>query len=88
MLKETPSAGSYIESSVPTSSLNNPFGVAVDGSGNVYIADTYNLRVLMETLSAGSYTESVVPSSALYGPAGVAVDGSGNVYIATLMITD
>jgi len=27
------------------SSLNYPYGVAVDGSGNVYIADTYNQRV-------------------------------------------
>ena len=35
------------------SSLNYPTGVAVDGSGNVYIADTNNSRVLKETLSAG-----------------------------------
>jgi uncharacterized protein YjiK len=61
------------------------YGVAVDGSGNVYIADTYNSRVLKETLSAGSYTQSVVASSAtnsLDAPWGVAVDGSGNIYIA------
>jgi len=29
------------------SSLNYPFGVAVDGRGNVYIADTFNHRIRM-----------------------------------------
>jgi uncharacterized protein YwbE len=68
-----------------TNGLNHPLGVAVDGSGNVYIADSYNNRVLKETLSAGSYTQSVVANNAkngLNGPGGVAVDSSGNVYIA------
>jgi hypothetical protein len=82
VLKETFSADGYIESTVPTSTLNWPFGVAVDGSGNVYIPDTYNHRVLKETLSAGTYTESVVPTSPLSDPFGIAVDGSGNVYIS------
>jgi sugar lactone lactonase YvrE len=62
-----------------------PYAVAVDGSGNVYIADSGNSRVLMETLSAGSYTQSIVADAAsggLYVPYAVAVDGSGNVYIA------
>ena len=63
------------------SGLSRPWGVAVDGSGNVYIADSYNGRVLKETLSAGSYTQSTVASSGLVNPLGVAVDGSGNVYI-------
>ena len=46
----------------PCSGLNVPEGVAVDGSGNVYIADTGNNRVLKETLSGGSYTQSTVGS--------------------------
>jgi sugar lactone lactonase YvrE len=64
--------------------LFDPEGVAVDGSGNVYIADAVNNRVLKETLSAGSYTQSVVANSANNGityPNWIAVDGSGNVYI-------
>jgi DNA-binding beta-propeller fold protein YncE len=56
--------------------------VAVDGSGNIYIADTYNNRVLKETLSEGIYTESTIGSD-LNAPAGIAVDGSGNVYVST-----
>jgi sugar lactone lactonase YvrE len=59
--------------------------VAVDGSGNVYIADQWNYDVLKETLTAGGYVESVIASyetDGLRAPTGVAVDGSGNVYIA------
>ena len=37
-----------------------PYAVAVDGSGNVYIVDTYNNRVLKETPKGDSYTQSVV----------------------------
>jgi DNA-binding beta-propeller fold protein YncE len=39
---------SYSQSTVPTSALNLhiPSGVAVDGSGNVYITDFNNKRVL------------------------------------------
>ena len=64
------------------SGVSSPSGVAVNGSGNVYIADTYNNRVLMETLSWGSYTQSTITTSALNSPLSVAADGAGNVYIA------
>jgi DNA-binding beta-propeller fold protein YncE len=70
------------ESAIPSSSLANPFGVAIDGSGGVYIADTGNNRVLKETFSSGSYAESTVTTSALTDPSGIALDGAGNIYIA------
>ena len=65
--------------------LNQPHGVAVDGSGNVYIADGNNNRVVRETPSGGGYIQSTVANQAnngLANPHGVAVDGAGNVYIA------
>lgn len=74
--------------------LNEPNGVAVDSSGNVYIADFGNFVVreiivstgIINTI-AGDGTEgySGVPGPALSAellPSGVAVDSSGNVYIA------
>jgi sugar lactone lactonase YvrE len=73
------------QTAVTTSSLNSPIGMAVDASGNVYLTDTGNNRVLKEPAQAGGCPETVVANSAtnlLNYPFGVAVDGSGIVYIA------
>jgi hypothetical protein len=56
--------------------------VAVDGAGNVYIADSGNNRVL--EVPAGcisSACQIIVPAVGLNGPESVAVDGAGDVYI-------
>ena len=86
ILKETWSAGSYIQSTIPTSSLSSPGGVAVDSAGNIFIADTDNQRVLKETQTTGGYTESVIASFPLDSGnliSSVTVDVSGNVYISS-----
>ena len=57
-----------------------PNGVAVDGSGNVYIADQNNNAI--KEWSAATQQVTTLVSSGLDAPSGVAVDGSGNVYIA------
>jgi DNA-binding beta-propeller fold protein YncE len=61
--------------------LSGPYAVAVDGNGNVYIADNSNGRVVKETLAGGAYTQTTI-GSGMSEPSGVAVDGSGNVYVA------
>jgi len=73
-------------------SFYNPTGVAVDASGNVYIADTKNNKIRKITLGgivstfAGSGIQGSADGSGtaaqFYGPQGVAVDASGNVYVA------
>ena len=60
--------------------LTNPFGAAVDYSGNVYVVDYNNNALYKETLSAGTYTQSTV-ATGLNNPQAVAVDGAGNVYV-------
>jgi DNA-binding beta-propeller fold protein YncE len=62
-----------------SSGLNNPEGVAVDGAGNVYIADTLNGKVKEWNAAQGVTT---LPISGLSYPTGLTVDGAGNVYIA------
>lgn len=73
--------------------LRDPDGVAVDGEGNVYIADSGNNRVRKVspdgTIStvAGTGTAGLsgdggpATSAELYYPSGVAVDGQGRLYI-------
>ncbi len=74
--------------------LNAPEGVAADGAGNLYIADTLN-HAIREVLSGGiiitiagngvpGYSGDGGPAYAalLDNPTGLAVDGAGNVYIA------
>ena len=78
-----------------SASLSWPFGVAVEGGGNVFIADFGNNRV--RRLAAGTGVITTVAgsgargfsgdggpatSASFAGPMGVAVDGSGNVLIA------
>ena len=74
--------------------LNFPWGVAVDGAGNLYIADFWNHRIrkvdaagAISTVAGDGtrgYGGDGGPATAaqLYDPAGVAVDGAGNLYIA------
>ncbi len=60
------------------SGLSYPRGVAVDDSGNVYIADSNNDAIK----KFDGTSVSTLVGSGLNSPLGVAVDKSGNVYIA------
>jgi DNA-binding beta-propeller fold protein YncE len=62
--------------------LSSPQGVAVDGAGNVLIADPGNDAILKYTPAGNSAATLVDASMGLSHPEGVAVDGAGNVYIA------
>ena len=68
-----------------------PYGVAVDSSGNVYVADFSNHRIRkitpagVVTTLAGStrgHTDATGTAAKFNHPYGVAVDSSGNVYVA------
>lgn len=88
LLETRQSNGSYVQTvivaaatSLLGTTLNTPFAVAVDVSGNVYISDTLNDRVIKESYSAGTYTPSLV-ASGLDWPTQLIVDGEGNIYVA------
>ena len=74
--------------------LNAPFGVAVDASGNLYIAEWSNHRVrkvdasgvitTIAGIGVGGFGGDGGPATqaAVNSPEGVAVDAAGNIYIA------
>jgi sugar lactone lactonase YvrE len=67
---------------------NIPMGIAIDGSGNLFVADWNSADIysssnsVYEILAAGGYTTVNTLASVLSEPDSVAVDGSGNVYVA------
>lgn len=74
--------------------LNTPFGVAVDGAGNIFIADYNNERVrkvspdgTITTVAGNGSTgfngfSGAATSLSLDAPSAVATDSAGNLYIA------
>jgi len=79
-----------------SATLNAPYGVNVDTSGNIYIADTSNNAIRKVDISTGNIStvagtlgasgrtgdEESATSAKLNSPTGVFVDDSGSIYIA------
>jgi len=67
------------------SGLSNPMDVAVDSSGNIYVADSGNHSVKEILAVNGSIPISPaisVLASGFNAPWGLALDGSGNIFVA------
>jgi sugar lactone lactonase YvrE len=89
----TGTLGSATPGVATSSDLSFPNGVALDSSGNLYIADSGNsqvykvtpsgtLSIVAGTGATGAPTPGPAVSSALNGPADVKVDSAGDLYIA------
>ena len=63
-----------------TATFNYPHGVAVDGLGNVYVADTFGNKI--RKISPDGTVTTLASTATFNAPYGVAVDAVGNVYVA------
>lgn len=86
----------YVDASAFSAKFNNPLGVCVDDTGNVYVADTYN-NVIRKIWKSGKVTTYAgrdsagvgVPgfingadsSAEFYLPISLAIDSMGNIYV-------
>ena len=73
--------------------FNYPTGVACDGQGNLYVADSYNNQIRRIVLATGAVTtlvgsgadggsDGVGTAASFYHPCGIVADGQGNLYVA------
>jgi sugar lactone lactonase YvrE/predicted secreted Zn-dependent protease len=88
-------AGSGLQGSTDgtgtAASFNYPLGIAVDASGNIYVADRDNYKIrkitpagVVSTFAGSGVKESIDgtgTAASFFSPNGVAVDTSGNIYI-------
>jgi hypothetical protein len=93
-------AGTFADGTGTDARFNAPSGVALDGAGNLFVADHTNWAIRKIVIATGAVTTlagshnargSVDDTGALAqfeGPAGIACDGAGNLYVTDTLESD
>lgn len=79
--------GGSVDGTGSDARFSGPAGVAVDASGNVYVATRHSIRKVSAAGVVTTFAGSTFPGSAdfppqFFQPSGLAVDSSGNIYVA------
>ena len=80
-MKEFLAAGGYVTVVTLGSGFSSPSGVAIDGAGDIFVADAGN-NAVKEIMAAGGYAAVNLIGGGFGAPLGVAVDSFGNVFVA------
>jgi alpha-tubulin suppressor-like RCC1 family protein/streptogramin lyase len=64
----------------PDARFNGPFGITVDSSGNLYVADKGNM--LIRKVTPTGVTSTLLGAGNFNWPHGITIDSSGNLYVA------
>ena len=90
----TAAVSGSVDGTADVASFSMPWGIAVDGQGNVFVADAQNNKIrkisadafrVVTTIAgkgAAGHADGEGTAASFSGPHGVAVDASGNVYVA------
>ncbi len=89
-LAGSPNVAGDIDGTGAAAAFTEPYGVAVDGSGNLYVTDDTTIRKItpggvVSTFAGAESIGSADGSGSLprfSGPVGAAIDGGGNAYVA------
>ena len=77
-----------------------PYGVAVDGAGNLFVIDGYNRTIRKVVIATGAVTtlagspgvgggdDGTGASAHFIGPSGIVADGAGNLYVSDASRSD